>query len=161
MSATLELARSLIARRSVTPEDGGCQKLLAERLSRLGFTIEHLERLGMAAELHDIGKIGVREGIINKAGSLTESEYASVKTHVEMGEKILGPIVYLRQLLQISQRRQLILDLLQRHGRCKQLGDVLLGQDGVDNQRHRWRSDFSEICGGLRCFPCRVQCCFP
>lgn len=65
----------------------------------MGFSLTHLEKLGMAAELHDIGKIGVREGIINKAGSLTESEYASVKTHVEMGEKILGPIVYLRELL--------------------------------------------------------------
>lgn len=65
----------------------------------LGFNLAHLEKLGMAAELHDIGKIGVREGIINKAGSLTDSEYASIKTHVEMGEKILGPILYLRELL--------------------------------------------------------------
>ncbi len=39
-AATLQLARELIARRSVTPEDGGCQQLLAERLARLGFAIE-------------------------------------------------------------------------------------------------------------------------
>jgi succinyl-diaminopimelate desuccinylase len=38
----LELARSLIARRSVTPEDGGCQKLLAERLARCGFSCEEV-----------------------------------------------------------------------------------------------------------------------
>jgi succinyl-diaminopimelate desuccinylase len=38
----LELARSLIARRSVTPEDGGCQKLLAERLARCGFRCEEV-----------------------------------------------------------------------------------------------------------------------
>jgi succinyl-diaminopimelate desuccinylase len=42
MSATLELAQALIARASVTPEDAGCQSLLAERLEKLGFTIEHL-----------------------------------------------------------------------------------------------------------------------
>lgn len=42
MSRTLELARTLIARRSVTPEDGGCQALLAERLQSLGFDVEHL-----------------------------------------------------------------------------------------------------------------------
>ncbi len=42
MSATLELAQALIGQRSVTPEDGGCQKLLAERLAKLGFRIEHL-----------------------------------------------------------------------------------------------------------------------
>jgi len=43
-AATLQLARELIARRSVTPEDGGCQQLLAERLARLGFTIEQVRR---------------------------------------------------------------------------------------------------------------------
>jgi succinyl-diaminopimelate desuccinylase len=36
----LELTQDLIRRRSVTPEDGGCQKLLAERLSRIGFECE-------------------------------------------------------------------------------------------------------------------------
>ena len=42
MSATLELTKDLISRPSVTPEDFGCQQLLAERLSAIGFTIEHL-----------------------------------------------------------------------------------------------------------------------
>ncbi len=37
MSATLRLAEQLIARRSVTPDDGGCQALIAERLAPLGF----------------------------------------------------------------------------------------------------------------------------
>jgi len=40
--ATLELAEQLIARRSVTPEDGGCQQLLADRLARTGFACRHL-----------------------------------------------------------------------------------------------------------------------
>jgi len=43
-AATLRLARELIARRSVTPEDGGCQEFLAERLARLGFAIEPIRR---------------------------------------------------------------------------------------------------------------------
>ncbi|NOQ94354.1 MAG: succinyl-diaminopimelate desuccinylase [Methylophaga sp.] len=42
MSATLELTNDLISRPSVTPEDFGCQQLLADRLSAIGFTIEHL-----------------------------------------------------------------------------------------------------------------------
>ncbi len=41
-SATLELSKALIARASVTPQDLGCQQLLADRLAALGFTIEHL-----------------------------------------------------------------------------------------------------------------------
>ena len=41
--ATLALARELIARRSITPEDAGCQELLAQRLARVGFAIEPLQ----------------------------------------------------------------------------------------------------------------------
>jgi succinyl-diaminopimelate desuccinylase len=47
MSGTLELARALVARRSVTPEDGGCQQLLAARLRPLGFTVESLASNGV------------------------------------------------------------------------------------------------------------------
>jgi succinyl-diaminopimelate desuccinylase len=46
MSATLELAQKLIACRSVTPEDGGCQPLIAERLAPLGFDAETIDRNG-------------------------------------------------------------------------------------------------------------------
>lgn len=42
MSDTLELAKDLISRPSVTPEDFGCQSMLADRLSKIGFKIEHL-----------------------------------------------------------------------------------------------------------------------
>lgn len=41
-SPTLALAIELVRRRSITPVDGGCQTLLAERLQRLGFSVEHL-----------------------------------------------------------------------------------------------------------------------
>jgi succinyl-diaminopimelate desuccinylase len=43
-AATLQLARELIARQSVTPEDGGCQELLAGRLAQFGFAIEPVRR---------------------------------------------------------------------------------------------------------------------
>ncbi len=42
MSETLKLARDLIARRSVTPDDAGCQQLMAERLSAIGFNVEDM-----------------------------------------------------------------------------------------------------------------------
>jgi len=43
MNATLQLLEELIARASVTPEDAGCQDLLAERLSNIGFGVERLD----------------------------------------------------------------------------------------------------------------------
>ena len=46
MSATLELVQSLIARASVTPEDGGCQPLIAARLAAAGFRAETIARNG-------------------------------------------------------------------------------------------------------------------
>jgi succinyl-diaminopimelate desuccinylase len=42
MSKTLELAKTLIARRSLTPDDAGCQEILIERLKALGFNIENM-----------------------------------------------------------------------------------------------------------------------
>ncbi len=50
MSAVLELAKELIARPSLTPDDAGCQQIIAVRLARLGFKIEHL-RFGQVDNL--------------------------------------------------------------------------------------------------------------
>ena len=43
-SAVLDLARDLIGRRSITPDDAGCQEVVAARLEALGFTVERLQR---------------------------------------------------------------------------------------------------------------------
>jgi HD-GYP domain-containing protein (c-di-GMP phosphodiesterase class II) len=67
--------------------------------AELGFSAEHVAKLGMAADLHDIGKIAIKDGIINKPGSLTDTEYSNIKMHVEIGERILSPILYLRDIL--------------------------------------------------------------
>ncbi|HET7371113.1 MAG TPA: M20/M25/M40 family metallo-hydrolase, partial [Gammaproteobacteria bacterium] len=42
MKDPLELAQELIARRSITPDDAGCQALIAEQLTAAGFTVENL-----------------------------------------------------------------------------------------------------------------------
>ena len=55
MSATLEFSSALIARASVTPDDKGCQQLLAERLEKIGFVIENL-RFG------DVDNLWARRG---------------------------------------------------------------------------------------------------
>ena len=57
----------------------------------LGYTGDRLEALRLGGELHDIGKIGTREAILNKPGSLTMDEFEHVKGHVTLGERILAP----------------------------------------------------------------------
>ena len=48
-----------------------------------------LSNLKKAAQLHDIGKIGIRDSVLNKVGRLTDEEYAEMKSHVNRGAEIL------------------------------------------------------------------------
>jgi putative two-component system response regulator len=59
----------------------------------LGFTDDALEHIRLGGELHDIGKIGTREDILNKPGPLSHSEFEHVKLHTTLGEKILAPFL--------------------------------------------------------------------
>jgi putative two-component system response regulator len=60
---------------------------------RLGFADDALEHVRLGGELHDIGKIGTREAILNKPGPLTPDEFKHVKEHSALGEKILAPFL--------------------------------------------------------------------
>lgn len=58
--------------------------------TRMGLAAERLEDLKIAALLHDIGKIGIGDGVLLKPGDLTAEEYDWMKTHTLMGAKILA-----------------------------------------------------------------------
>jgi len=62
---------------------------------KMGFTNKDKEDLQIAALLHDIGKIGIPESILNKEGKLTADEYDRIKTHIEEAENILKHTFYL------------------------------------------------------------------
>jgi response regulator RpfG family c-di-GMP phosphodiesterase len=51
------------------------------------------KQLSLAAKLHDIGKVGVPDVILNKPGAFTEEEFDVVKQHPVIGERILAPII--------------------------------------------------------------------
>lgn len=51
-----------------------------------------IDTIRKAAMIHDIGKIGIRESILNKPAKLTEEEYEHIKTHSSWGARILEPI---------------------------------------------------------------------
>lgn len=55
----------------------------------LGMSENDINEIRTTAMLHDIGKIGINENLLNKSGSLTEEEYAEVKKHSEIGHRIL------------------------------------------------------------------------
>ena len=55
----------------------------------MGFSDEECENLRRAAQMHDIGKIGIPDSILNKPSRLTDEEYAIMKSHVTRGAEIL------------------------------------------------------------------------
>lgn len=59
---------------------------------RCGYTDEHLNSLYIMGLVHDVGKIGIPDAVINKPGKLTDEEYEMIKTHSVLGAKILGTI---------------------------------------------------------------------
>ncbi|MDB4899401.1 MAG: two-component response regulator, partial [Gemmatimonadetes bacterium] len=58
----------------------------------LGLDADIVENVRLSGRLHDVGKIGIREDVLNKPGSLTEEEFAHVKEHVGIGLEILAPL---------------------------------------------------------------------
>jgi putative nucleotidyltransferase with HDIG domain len=91
---TLEtLAKSLEARDVYTR--GHSQRVSDVSLmigERMGLTAEALEELRVGTILHDIGKIGVPDSILNKPGKLTDEEFIFMKSHPVIGYEICSPL---------------------------------------------------------------------
>jgi two-component system cell cycle response regulator len=68
---------------------------------RLGLGAEELDVLTRAAELHDIGKIAVPEGILNKCGPLDADEWHLIRQHTLIGERILSSAPAMGSLAEI------------------------------------------------------------
>lgn len=67
----------------------------------MGKSPEYIDRLRLAGLFHDIGKVGVPDGILQKAGPLTDEEYARIKQHPVVGAKILSSISQFHEILPI------------------------------------------------------------
>lgn len=65
----------------------------------IGMSEEELTRLELAAVLHDIGKIGVRDSVLLKQGKLTDDEFLQIMQHPELGGQILSRIPQLQEII--------------------------------------------------------------
>jgi diguanylate cyclase (GGDEF)-like protein len=84
------LAAALAARDGYTGEHGERLMELAETLAlRLGRSEEEARLAGIAARLHDIGKLGVPDAILRKTGPLTTTEWDEMRQHPTIGQQIL------------------------------------------------------------------------
>jgi response regulator RpfG family c-di-GMP phosphodiesterase len=94
LSAIDSLVRTMEERDPYTAGHSVRVRCYALRLAdAVGLSRKHRKMLSLAAKLHDIGKVGVPEAILNKPDKLTEDEYSLVKEHPVIGERILTPII--------------------------------------------------------------------
>lgn len=96
--ASIEIAETLI--KAMEEKDiflrGHAQRvaeLAASIAEELGLDADTVEHVRLAGRLHDVGKIGIRESVLNKPGKLTPEEYEHVKDHVRIGLDILSPLL--------------------------------------------------------------------
>lgn len=72
----------------------------SEKISRkMGLSQEEVELLKETALLHDIGKLGVQESILNKKEKLTEQDWEIIRKHPTIGEDILSPVLTQKEML--------------------------------------------------------------
>lgn len=97
----LETAESVILSLALTVEardpstDGHCQRLASYAYAvgaRLGLGEEDLTALERGGYLHDIGKVGIPDAVLLKPGPLTGEEYALMKSHTIIGERLCGEL---------------------------------------------------------------------
>ncbi len=88
-------------------------KIAVEIGEILGLSNDELKLLKIGGLLHDIGKLGIPQTIINKPAKLTKEEYEIVKKHPEIGYRILKPIEELKDVLPI---------ILYHHEKCNGSG---------------------------------------
>lgn len=65
---------------------------------KLGLSFDEIRNISNAAILHDMGKIGIDNKILLKPGKLTDEEYGVVKLHPRLGEHIITPVKFLKDV---------------------------------------------------------------
>jgi len=103
LAAIASLVQALEARDPVTRGHSERVAQVAVGIGEeMGFEPSELERLLLVGRLHDLGKIGVRDDVLLKKGSLDDIEYAHVKLHSNVVADILRPIKSLHDVLEVT-----------------------------------------------------------
>jgi diguanylate cyclase (GGDEF)-like protein/putative nucleotidyltransferase with HDIG domain len=90
LAAAILLAETLDLRDAGTARHSGTVGTYAERTARaLGLTADRVERIRVAGVLHDIGKLGIADAILQKPAQLNDVEWTEIRRHPELGARIL------------------------------------------------------------------------
>ncbi len=87
------LATSIDARDKITAGHSSRVRMYSVLIAdELGLDFNQKELIAKAATLHDIGKIGIRDSVLQKEGKLTDEEYTHIKEHAQITQDILAKI---------------------------------------------------------------------
>ena len=90
VAVVLDLAEAVDLRFSGSARHSETVGRYTELIAReLGFSEEQTQRVRLAGMLHDVGKVGVPDAVLNKPGSLTDEEFVLIKAHPALGAQIL------------------------------------------------------------------------
>ncbi|MGM0471088.1 MAG: HD domain-containing phosphohydrolase [Bacillota bacterium] len=93
ISSMTSLVKTLEAKDSYTKGHSLRVCKIATKIAQSRYNVEsEIKKIKLAGKLHDIGKVGTQESILNKPDSLTNDEYNHIKQHPIMSEEILSPI---------------------------------------------------------------------
>ncbi|MGD8456271.1 MAG: HD domain-containing protein [Anaerolineales bacterium] len=107
VETVLALANALEVRHTQTSDHSQRLAVFAQEiLKSLGGSKEELRNVRLAALLHDIGKIGMPDDILQKAGELTNEEWEVMKMHPDIGAEIVAPIQKLADVAPIIRAHQ-------------------------------------------------------
>jgi diguanylate cyclase (GGDEF)-like protein len=96
------LLRTMQAKQPDLDEHSSEVASLAARVARrLGLSGEELDEIARAAELHDVGKVGIPDAILNKPGPLDATEWDYMRQHTILGERILNAAPALRPVARL------------------------------------------------------------
>jgi diguanylate cyclase (GGDEF)-like protein/putative nucleotidyltransferase with HDIG domain len=102
LASVKALAAAVDARDPYTRSHSARVAALARTVAEeMRFGVDELRRVQLGALLHDIGKIGIPDAILNKPGPLTEDEWVLMRTHPAVGASILAAVEPLRDLVPI------------------------------------------------------------
>lgn len=104
LSSIASLVAALEARDAYTRGHSEDVARIASQMGALaGLEPEKVNRLKISGELHDIGKIGVKDDVLLKPGRLTDEEFESIKQHPVTGANILRPIDSFADIIDVVQ----------------------------------------------------------
>jgi len=96
------LAQAIDARDHYTHSHSQNVAVYSVRIAKqLSLSVKEVESVREAAELHDIGKIGISDSILSKPSSLTPEEWEQIKLHPQTGSQILEPLTFLSDVIEL------------------------------------------------------------